>query len=53
MSSNKIYFFLCMYKMVDIRIETWNKADVSLINIHENDNANKTLLKLLCISDIA
>ena len=53
MSSNKIYFFLCMYKMVDIRIETWNKAEVSLINIHENDNANKTLLKLLCISDIA
>ena len=42
-----------MYKMVDIRIETWNKAEVSLINIHENDKANKTLLKLLCISDIA
>ena len=42
-----------MYKMVDIGIETWNKAEVSVINIHENDNANKTLLKLICISDIA
>ena len=42
-----------MYKMVDISIETWNKAEVSVINIHENDNANKTLLKLICISDIA
>ena len=53
MSSNKIYFFLCMYKMVAIRIETWNNAEVSVINIHENDNANETLLKLLCISDVA
>ena len=42
-----------MYKMVDISVETWNKADVSVINIHENDNINKTLLKLICISDIA
>ena len=41
-----------MYKMIDISIETWNKADVSVINIHENHNANKTILKLLCISDI-
>ena len=41
-----------MYKMVDISVETWNKAEVSVINIHENDNANKILLKLLCISDI-
>ena len=48
----KNIFFLCMEKMVDISVETWNKADVPLINIHENDNANKTLLKLLCISDI-
>ena len=38
--------------MVDISVGTWNKAEVSVINIHENDNANKTLLKLLCISDI-
>ena len=42
-----------MYKMVDIGVETWNKAEVSVINIHENDNANKILLKLICISDIA
>ena len=39
--------------MVDISIETWNKAEVSVINIQRNDNANKALLKLLCISDIA
>ena len=42
-----------MYKMVDISIETWNKAEVSVIRVYENDNVNKTLLKLLCISDIA
>ena len=42
-----------MYKMVDISVETWNKAEVSVINIHENDNSIKTLLKLICISDIA
>ena len=41
-----------MYKMVDISVEAWNKARVSVINIHENDNANKIFLKLLCISDI-
>ena len=41
-----------MYKMVDISVGTWNKAEISVINIHENDNANKTLLKLLCVSDI-
>ena len=38
--------------MVDNSIETWNKAEVSVINIHENDNVNKKLLKLLCISYI-
>ena len=52
MPSKKIIFFLCIYKMVDISVGTWNKAEVSVINIHENDNANKILLKLLCISDI-
>ena len=41
-----------MYKMVDISIETWNKAKVSVINIHENDSANKKIFNLLCISDI-
>ena len=39
--------------MVDISVETWNKSNVSVIKIHENDDVNKTLLKLLCISDIA
>ena len=34
-------------------VETWNKAEVSVIRVHENDNVNKILLKLLCISDIA
>ena len=42
-----------MYKKVDISAETWNKAEVSVIKIHKNDNVNRTLLKLLCISDIA
>ena len=27
--------------MVDISVGTWNKAEVSVINIHENDNAKK------------
>ena len=49
MSSKK--FFCCMYKVVDISAETWINAEVSVIKIH--DNVNKTLLKLLCISDIA
>ena len=40
-----------MYKMVGISVEAGNKADVSVINVHENDNANKILLKLLCISN--
>ena len=44
-------FFLCMYKMVDTRAETWTKAEVSVIKIHENDSVNKTVLLLLCISD--
>ena len=37
--------------MVDISAKTWNKARVSVIRVHENDNVNKTLFKLLCISD--
>ena len=53
MSSKKFVCFLSMYKMVVISIETWNKAVVSVINVHENDNVNKTLFNLLCISDIA
>ena len=39
--------------MVDISTETWNNAGVSVIRIHENDDVNKTLLLLLCISDIS
>ena len=42
-----------MYKMVDISVETQNKAEVSVINIHENNNSNKTLLKLIYIPDTA
>ena len=41
-----------MYKTVDIRAETWNKAGVSVIRVHENNNVNKTLFQLLCISDV-
>ena len=37
-------FFLCKYRMVDIKAETWNKAGVSTIKIHENDNVDKTVL---------
>ena len=39
--------------MVDVSAETWNQAEVFVIKIHKNDNVNQTLLKLLCISDIA
>ena len=41
-----------MYKMAGISAETGNKAWVSVIRVHENDNVNKTLFKLLCISDV-
>ena len=36
-----------MYKTVDISAETWYN---SVIKVHENDEVNKTLLLLLCIS---
>ena len=39
---SKKNFFMCMYKTVDISTETWNKAEASVINIHENDDVNKT-----------
>ena len=39
--------------MVDISAETWNKAGVSVLRIYENDDVNKSLLLLLCISDIS
>ena len=38
--------------MVDIDSDTWKKARVSVIRVHENDNVNKTLLRLLCICDL-
>ena len=41
-----------MYKIVDISAETWNKAGVSVIKAHENDDVNKTLLLLVSISQI-
>ena len=53
MPSKSNLLFLCIYEMVDISVETWNKVEVSVIIIHESDNANKTLLTLICISDIA
>ena len=37
--------------MVDISTKIWNKAEVATINIHENDDVNKTVLLLHCISD--
>ena len=42
-----------MYEMVDNKnsTETWNKAKVSVIKMYENNNLNKTVLLLLCISD--
>ena len=50
---SKNFSCVCMYKMVDIKAETQIYEGVAVINIHENGNANKALLKLLCISDIA
>ena len=47
----KKQFFLCMYKIDDISAEICNKAEVSVIKTHENDDINKTVLLLLCISD--
>ena len=49
--ASQFFFFFCMYKMVDISAETWNKSEVSVIKIHENDNVIKIVLLLLCISD--
>ena len=51
--SKNFIFILCMYEMVDNKnsAETWNKAKVSVIKMYENNNLNKTVLLLLCISD--
>ena len=40
-----------MCRMIYISTETWNKSEVSVIKIHENDNVIKIVLLLLCISD--
>ena len=37
--------------MVDIGSETWNKAGVAAIKIHEDDKVNKTVKLFPCISD--
>ena len=50
---HQIFFCVCIYKMVDSSAETWNNAGVSVIRMHENDDAYKGLLLLLCISDIS
>ena len=51
MSSKRTMFFLSMYKTVDSSAKTCSKAEVTAINIHENDDVNKTVLLSLCISD--
>ena len=38
--------------MININSNTWNKVGVSVIRVHENDDVNKTLLRLLSICDI-
>ena len=48
----QLKFFVCIYKIVDISAETWNKTAVSVIKAHQNDDVNKTLFLLLCISHI-
>ena len=44
---------MCMYKMVSISADTRNKAEVSVIRVHENDDVNKKCLLLLCIFDVS
>ena len=46
-----VYVCVCMYKMFDISAETWKKAEVSVIEIHENDDVNKTVILLFCVSE--
>ena len=48
-----IYFLcVCTYKIVNIDSNTWNNAGVSVTRVYENDNVNKTLLRLLFICDL-
>ena len=44
--------YVCLYKMNKIGAETWNNVGVSVLKIHEKDDVGKTLLLLLCISDV-
>ena len=39
--------------MAAISAETWNKAGVAAIKAHENDDVNKTILLILCISGVS
>ena len=41
----------CVYVMVDVSAEAWNKAEISLIKIHENDDLDNFFLLLICICD--
>ena len=52
MPSKKKKNCVCMYKMVNMKAETWNKAGVAAIKIHGNDNVDKTVLLFLYISDL-
>ena len=53
MPLKKIFFFgyVLILALVDIRAATCNEAEVCVIKIHENDEVNKTVLSLLCVSD--
>ena len=42
-----------MRKIIKISAEKWNNAWVSVLKIHENGDVDKTLLLLLCISEIS
>ena len=55
MPAQKVFFCVCVciYKIVDISAETWNKTGVFVIIVYENDNANKIRLLLLCMSEIS
>ena len=50
---SKKFFFFIVYKMVDISAETWSTAWVYVLGMHENDDVNKTLILLLCVSNIS
>ena len=38
--------------MININSKTWNKAGISVIRVNENDDVNKTLLRLIGTCDI-